>query len=156
MSARSRYFEEFEEGAFYSTTSRLITLEDHLAFCRLVGYEVPLFLDEKVAAETDYGSIICPSHLIMSFSTAMTGALFTQSVIALMALENARFLHPVHPGDTLRTEVEVLNKRPTRHAERGVITFRDHVYNQHDQEVFRNDKIVLLKRQPVDATGSPA
>ena len=148
MTATSHYFEEFEVGMRYATTSRLITLEDHLAFCKLVRYEVPLFLDDSAGAKTDFGSLICPSHLIMSFSTAMTGALFSESILGLLALENARLLAPVRPGDTLRTEVEVVNKRLTSDDRKGVITFRDHVYNQAGNLVFQNDKIALIKCSP--------
>ncbi|HEX4325238.1 MAG TPA: MaoC/PaaZ C-terminal domain-containing protein [Burkholderiales bacterium] len=145
---RSHWFEEFEIGAIYPTLSRLITLEDHLAFCKLVGYEVPLFLDEAYAKTTPYGGLICPSHLIMSFSTAMTGHLFSGSVLGLVALERARFILPVRPGDTIRTDVEVMEKRPTSNPARGLITFRDHVYNQRDELVFQNDKVTLIKRRP--------
>ena len=148
MTATSHYFEEFEVGMRYATTSRLITLEDHLAFCKLVRYEVPLFLDDSAGSKTDFGSLICPSHLTMSFSTAMTGALFSESILGLLALENARFLAPVRPGDTLRTEVEVVNKRLTSDSRKGVITFRDHVYNQAGKLVFQNDKIALIKCNP--------
>ena len=144
MTATSHYFEAFEVGMRYATTSRLITLEDHLAFCKLVRYEVPLFLDDSAAAKTDFGSLICPSHLIMSFSTAMTGALFSESILGLLALENARFLAPVRPGDTLRTEVEVVNKRLASDARKGVVTFRDQAGNL----VFQNDKIALIKCNP--------
>jgi acyl dehydratase len=84
----------------------------------------------------------------MSFSTAMTGDLFADSIIALLAIENARFLAPVHPGDTLRTEVEVLEKRDSGKPDRGIVVFRDHVYNQGGAEVFRNDKVALLRRRP--------
>ena len=83
----------------------------------------------------------------MSFSTAMTGDLFEDSVIALLAIENARFLGIVRPGDTLRTEVEVLEKRDTRKPDRGIVVFRDHVYNQDGKEVFCNDKVTLLRRR---------
>ena len=148
MTATSRYFEDFEVGMRYATTSRLITLEDHLAFCKLVRYEVPLFLDETAGAKTDFGGLICPSHLIMSFTTAMTGALFSESILGLLALENARFLLPVRPGDTLRTEVEVMNKRLTSDGKKGVVTFQDRVYNQADNLVFQNDKITLIKCNP--------
>ena len=149
MTVSSRFYEEFALGARYPTTSRLITLEDHLAFCKLVRYEVPLFLDADAGRQTAFGGVICPSHLIMSFSTAMTGALFSESILGLLALENARFLLPVRPGDTLRTEVEVVEKRESSNPSRGVIRFRDHVYNQNDQLVFQNDKIALIKRQPL-------
>ncbi len=143
----SRYWDDFEVGTTLPTRSRLITMEDHLAFCRLVGYEVPMFVDEAFAKTTPLGGVICPSHLIMSFSTSMTGDLFYESVIALMRIENAQFLAMVRPGDTIRTDVEVVDKKPTSKPDRGVITFRDHVINQRGEEVFRNDKIVLMRRR---------
>jgi acyl dehydratase len=145
--ASSRYFEDFAAGARYATRTRTISPGDHDAFCRLAGYDVPLFLDDAYARARGLPGRICPSHLIMSFSTAMTGDLFAESVIALLAIENAQFLAMVRPGDTLRTEVEVLDKRDTSRADRGIIVFRDHVYNQEGVEVFRNDKVTLLRRR---------
>ena len=142
-----RYFEDFAPGARYPTRSRTISDADHEAFCRLVGYEVPLFLDDAYARTQGLPGRICPSHLIMSFSTAMTGDLFEKSVIALLAIENAKFLGMVRPGDTLRTEVEVLEKRATSKPDRGIVVFRDHVFNQDGTEVFRNDKVALLRRR---------
>ena len=142
-----RYFEDFAPGARYPTRSRTISDADHEAFCRLAGYEVPLFLDDAYARTQGLPGRICPSHLIMSFSTAMTGDLFEKSVIALLAIENAKFLGMVRPGDTLRTEVEVLEKRATSKPDRGIVVFRDHVYNQAGDEVFRNDKVTLLRRR---------
>ena len=143
----TRYFEDFEPGARYRTRSRTISDADHEAFCRLAGYEVPLFLDDAYARRQGLPGRICPSHLIMSFSTAMTGDLFRESVIALLAIENAAFLGMVRPGDTLSTEVEVLEKRASSKPDRGVVVFRDHVYNQAGDEVFRNDKVTLLRRR---------
>ena len=142
------WFEDFEVGARLPTRTRTITDADHETFCKLVGYDVPLFLDDAYARSRGLRARLCPSHLIMSFSTAMTGDLFTETVIAMVALDNARFLAAVHPGDTIRTEVEVLEKRETSKPDRGLIVFRDHVYNQDGQEVFTNDKTVLLKRRP--------
>ena len=148
--APSRYFDDFEVGARYPTRVRTISDADHEAFCSLVGYEVPLFLDDAYARARGLPGRICPSHLVMSFSTAMTGGLFADSVIALLAIENARFLAMVRPGDTIRTEVEVLEKRESRNAERGIVVFRDHVYNQDGTEVFRNDKVTLLRRRKLE------
>jgi acyl dehydratase len=147
------YFEDFEVGARYPTRTRTITDEDHEAFCRLVGYDVPLFLDDAFARGLGLPGRICPSHLIMSFSTAMTGDLFTETIIALVGIDHARFLAPVRPGDTIRTEVEVVEKRPTSREDRGLVVFRDHVYNQRDEEVFRNDKSALVKTLPRLGTG---
>lgn len=144
----SRFFADFTIGARYATRVRTITDADHDAFCALVGYRVPIFLDDAAARARGMDGRICPSHLVMSFSTAMTGDLFSDSIVALMGIENAKFLHPVRPGDAIRTEVEVIDKRPTTKPDRGVVVFRDHVYNQNDVEVFRNDKIALVRRAP--------
>ena len=143
----SNFYEDFEVGAIHTTRSRLVTDADHDAFCKLVGYDVPLFLDNAYAQSRGLDGRICPSHLVMSFSTAMTGGLFSDSVIALAGIENAKFLRNVSPGDTLSTEVEVMSKRLTSKPDRGLVVFRDHVYNQHGQEVFRNDKHALIKRR---------
>ncbi|MCC6533380.1 MAG: MaoC family dehydratase [Burkholderiales bacterium] len=141
------FFEDFVVGKRYPTRSRTISDADHEAFCRLTGYTVPLFLDDAYARGRGLPGRICPSHLIMSFSSAMTGDLFPDTVIALAAIDNARFLASVRPGDSLRTECEVIEKRETSRADRGIVVFRDHVYNQHGDEVFRNDKTVLVKRR---------
>jgi len=143
----TRYFEDFEPGKTYPTRSRTITDADHEAFCQLTGYKVPLFLDNAYGRSRGLPGRICPSHLIMSFSTAMTGDLMGNSVIGLLALDNAKFLKYVRPGDSLRTEVEVLDKHSTSKDDRGIVIFRDHVYNQDGTEVFRNDKTVLMRRR---------
>lgn len=144
MSEPVRYWEDFTVGDRYPTSSRTITDDDLDSFCELVGYDVPLFVDENQAADSSYGGRICPSHLIMSVATAMTGRLFSESLIGLLGLENGRFLAPVHPGDSLATEVEVIEKRSTSKPGRGIVIFRDHVLNQDGVEVFQIDKVTLI------------
>lgn len=143
----SRYFEEFEVGARYPTYSRTITEGDLSLFCAFVGYHVPLFIDEEYARRTPYGGRIVPSALTMSVSTGMTESLFRTTVIALLSVDRGRFLAPVRPGDTIRTEVEVLSKRETSDPSRGIVVFRDHVLNQRGETVFQIDKTTLLQRR---------
>ena len=144
----SGYWEDFAVGARYPTYGRTITEGDLSLFCAFVGYHVPLFIDEDYARKTQYGGRILPSSLIMSISTGMTESLFRTTMIGLLAVERGRFLAPARPGDTVRTEVEVIAKKPTRNPTRGIVTFRDHLLNQHDQIVYQIDTIVLLQRRP--------
>jgi len=143
----SKFWEEFELGKRYQTYGRTVTEGDLSLFCSFVGYHVPLFIGEEYAKRTPYGGRIAPSAFTMSVSTAMTESLFRNTVISLMSVERGRFLAPVRAGDTIRTEVEVLEKKETRNPEKGIVTFRDHVLNQKDETVFQIDKIVMLKRQ---------
>lgn len=147
MNQAARYYEDFTVGARYPTRTRTITDADHDAFCKVVDYRVPLFLDNDYAKSKGLAGRICPSHLIMSFSTAMTGDLFSESIIGLLELTDAKFLAPVRPGDTIRTEVEVVEKRETSKPDRGIVLFRDHVINQRGEEVFRNDKRALIRKR---------
>ena len=143
------FFEDFVIGTRFPTHRRVITDADHDAFCHLVGYTIPLFLDNGYARSQGLPGRICPSHLVMSFSTAMTSDLFSGGVLALVGIENARFLKHVSPGDEIRTEVEIIHKRETSKPDRGLVVFRDHVYNQHDEIVFQNDKHALIRRKTV-------
>jgi acyl dehydratase len=143
----SKFFEEFEVGARYSTYGRTITEGDHSLFCALVGYHVPLFIDEEFAKSTQYGGRIVPSALIMAFSTGMTESLFRTTVVALLAVNRGKFLAPVRPGDTIRTEVEVIEKKETSNPAHGIVVFRDHVLNQRGETVFQIDKTVLISRK---------
>ena len=142
------YWEEFEVGARYPTYGRTVTEGDLSLFCAFVGYHVPLFIDEEYAKPTIYGGRIAPSSFTMSISTAMTESLFRHTMIALLSVNQGRFLAPVRAGDTIRTEVEVLSKRETRDAARGVVVFRDHVLNQRSETVLEIDKTTLIKRRP--------
>jgi acyl dehydratase len=110
----SRYFEESEVGTRYQTYTRTITEADLAWFCAFAGYHVPLFIDEEYAKRTPYGGRIAPSALTMTISTGMTESLFRTTVIVLLSVDRGRFLAPVRPGDTIRTEVEVLARARPR------------------------------------------
>jgi acyl dehydratase len=143
------FFEDFPIGARFQTYSRTVTEADHSLFCALVGYHVPLFIDEEFARKTRYGGRICPSSLVMSYSTAMTETLFRTNVIALLAVDRGRFLAPVRPGDTIRTEVEVVDSKASSDPGRGIVVFRDSVFNQQLEKVFEIEKTVMLKSRAV-------
>jgi len=146
---QSGFFEDFQVGEKFDTYSRTITEGDHSLFCALVGYHVPLFIDEEYARRSQYGGRICPSSVVMSFSTAMTESLFRTNVIALLSVDRGKFLSPVRPGDTIRTQVEVLECKATSDPGRGIVVFRDYVLNQHDKLVYQIDKTILLRRKSV-------
>lgn len=144
----SKYYEEFEVGRRYPTYGRTITEGDLSLFCALVGYHVPLFIDEEYAKTTAYGGRIVPSAMIMAISTGQTESLFRTTVIGLLAVERGRFLAPVRPGDTVTTEVEVVSKRETSKPDQGLVVFRDHLLNQHGETVYQIDKTTLIRRRP--------
>ena len=143
----SLHFEDFDVGARFPTYGRTITEGDLSLFCALVGYHVPLFIDEEYAKRTKYGGRIVPSAMIMAISTGQTESLFRTTVVGLLGVDQGRFLAPVRPNDTVTTEVEVVSKKETSNAEHGIVVFRDHLKNQHGETVFRIDKTTLIRRR---------
>ena len=143
---QTRYFDDFVVGERISTYRRTITEGEIAHFCSFVGYHVPLFIDEEYAKTTRYGGRIAPSSLIMSVSTGMTESLFRNNIVALIAVERGRFYVPLRAGDTIRTNVIVVDKKNSKHDDRGIITFHDEVINQRDEKIFEIDKIALIQR----------
>lgn len=73
----------------------------------------PFHLDEDAAAESMFGSLAASGwHTAsMCMRLLVEGFLDPESSMGGKGIDELRWLRPVHPGDTLRIEVEVLEKR---------------------------------------------
>jgi acyl dehydratase len=58
-----------------------------------------------------------------------------------------RVIAPVLEGDTIRVEVEVTDKRETKKADRGIVTYRHRVLNQRDEVVLEATIQRMIRRQ---------
>ena len=116
----------------------------HLQFCKLVGYDVPLFPTKPTRRLRHTAGASVQAICTMSFSTAMTGRLFANTVLGLLAVERGKLLKPVRPGDTIRTEVEVIEKKPSAEPRAASSCFAITSSTRIDELVFQLDKITLL------------
>jgi acyl dehydratase len=58
-----------------------------------------------------------------------------------------RVVAPVLEGDTIRVEVEVVDKRETKKADRGIVTYRHRVLNQRDEVVLELKIQRMIRRK---------
>ena len=59
---------------------------------------------------------------------------------------------PVRPGDTLHTEVEILEARPSKSKpDRGILRYLTRGINQRGETVITIDSSSFLKRRPENA-----
>jgi len=64
-------------------------------------------------------------------------------------MDDLRWLEPVRPGDTLYVVGEVVDVRASRsRPDRGFVTIRYTVHNQHDRPVMRFTVPHMLRRRP--------
>jgi len=133
-------------GFSFRTASRTITEADIHAFVMLAGVNEPLFLDARVAAEAGYQGRLVPG--MMTFSYAEGLVIQTGSIHGT----GLAFLHtdldiegPVYAGDTITVVVEVTDQRAASSGNRGLVTTRNTVVNQHGDVVMIYTPVRLTK-----------
>jgi acyl dehydratase len=126
-----RYFEEFEIGQRFETPRRTILDADIASFAGLTADFNPLHMDEVFAQENDFKGRIAHGPMLvgMAFGLGARAGLFDGTVLGLLDI-SWKFMKPVRPGDTVSALLTVLEKRPTRKADRGVVTIQLDVMTQ--------------------------
>jgi acyl dehydratase len=64
-------------------------------------------------------------------------------------LDKLRWLRPVRPGDTLRSEVNIVDVRPSRSKpDRGMLVMAFKIRNQRGEDALTMRNIQLTRRRP--------
>lgn len=117
------FFEEVDVGDRIELGTTLS--EAHLLLASgAFGDPGPNHLDEEHAAEGRFGTRVVHGPLSMGVMTSVLGQYFGQSIVALREL-SARFLAPVHPGDTLRCRWTVVGRDSRPHLGGGGLVSLD-------------------------------
>lgn len=117
-----RVFGEFAVGQRFVTPGRTITEADVVAFAALTGDYNPVHTDEAFAAATPFGARVAhgPMGIGIAFGLASRLDLIDGTVVALLGI-TWDFRAPMRPGDTIRVVVEVVETRPVRQPELGLV-----------------------------------
>jgi acyl dehydratase len=142
-------FEEHKVGDIYRTLARTVSETDIVNFVNQCGFTEPLFLDmEYVKRESIFKRRAAPGALTFALSEGMvmqTGLIHGTGMAWLGG--ELRVVAPVLEGDTIRVEVEVTDKRETKKADRGIVTYRHRVLNQRDEVVLEATIQRMIRRQ---------
>jgi len=146
-----RYFEDLEVGAETYFGSYDVTREEVLEFARKYDPQ-PFHLSDEAAAKTHFGRMSASGW----HTCAMTMAVIARKVVdsdqaglGSPGIDELRWLKPVYPGDTLRCETELLDKRVSQsRPEMGITKGRTTVFNQHDEAVMTFVANGLIRTRP--------
>lgn len=132
-----------------ASVTRTITEEDLELFARLTGDRNPLHFDPAFASRTRFGRLVAQGGI--------TAGLFNALVAMRLPGPGSVFLHqewdypaPVHVGDTVTAEAEVVEVRP----EKPVTRLRCVARRQDGTEVLRGECVVYTML-PEAAPGAP-
>ena len=143
------YFEDFHVGQRASFGRYEVTREEVLDFARRYDPQ-PFHLDDDAAALTHFGKLAASGW----HTTAMTMAMIVANMgaddgsLGAAGIDELRWLKPVHPGDVLRCESEVLEATPSRsRPDMGIVRYAMTVLNQRDEPVLRFVPIAMYRRR---------
>jgi acyl dehydratase len=142
------YYEDIEVGSIQRFGSKLVTRDEVVDFAGKYDPQ-PFHLDDEAAAQTYFGRL--------SASGWHTGSMAMRMIVENMkanrqaglgspGIDELRWLKPVYPGDTLRCESELLEKRQSASKpEMGSFKSRLTVINQDDVAVMTMVSIGLIR-----------
>lgn len=146
-----RYFEDFEVGANYQHSVRkTITEGDNNLFSLLTMNHHPVHLDQQYAEQAQHGQVLVVGTLVFSLVVGLTVADISGRAIANLMYESVNHDGPVHIGDTIRAETEVLEMRETKSRnDRGIVYVETRGFNQKDERVLTFRRRVLVPKRNV-------
>lgn len=146
-----RYFEDLSVGEKASFGSYEVTREEVLAFAAKYDPQ-PFHLSDEAAAGTHFGRMSASGWHTCAMTMAMLVAHMKEHPSASLGaagIDELRWIKPVYPGDTLRCETELLEKKASeKRPEMGSTRSRMTVYNQHDAPVMTFIARGLVARRP--------
>jgi len=146
-----QYFEDIQVGAKASFGRYEVTREEVVAFASKFDPQ-PFHLSDEAAAATHFGRLSASGW----HTCAMTMAMVVENLkanrqagLGSPGVDELRWLKPVCPGDVLRCETEILDKRPSQsRPEMGSFRSRMTVLNQDDVPVMTFTSIGLVQTRP--------
>ena len=144
------YFEDFQIGQKFESKGRTVTEADVVLFTGLTGALNPLFLDEEYGKTTRFKGRIVPGLLTASIGVGLTYQLpsdpFGEGFVALTKVEiDAK--KPVRIGDTLKSVVEVVDKK--EREKDGKVYLQIRIINQNKDEVMLMKMEILSNKKSV-------
>ena len=134
------YFEDFKIGqTFHSVGSIKVTAEEIKEFGQKYDPQ-PFHLDEAAGEGSFFQGLAASGWL----TAAIVMRLRVESIKVFggmigAGVEEMRWTEPVRPGDTLRTEIEVVGvRKSTSRKNYGIVRTTTLAYNQRNQVVLRS------------------
>jgi acyl dehydratase len=132
-----KYLEDFAEGQTYGS-GRLTVDEDRIRSFAAEFDPQPFHLDDQAARGSIFGGLVASGWhtAALTMRLLVEGELEPAGGFVGVGLDELRWPLPVHPGDELYLESEVLEVRPSRsRPSQGLIKVRTTTRNQNGEAV---------------------
>lgn len=148
------HYEDIEVGARRSFGGYDVAREEVIDFASKYDPQ-PFHLDDEAAAATHFGRLsasgwhTCAMTMAMLVENMKTQA---QAGLGSPGVDQLKWLKPVYPGDTLRCETEVIEKRRSKsRPDMGLFKSRIRVFNQDGAAVLEMTSNGLIRVRDPEA-----
>ena len=146
----TRYLDDLTPGQRFTSPGLTLSEAEIIDFAWRYDPQ-PFHLDVNAAAESPYGGLIASGFqsLAICFRLLIQSGVLAESSMGSPGIDELRWLAPVRPGDTLHSEIEVLEVRPSSsRPDRGIARLKYQAVNQRGETVLSFIVNHLLRRRP--------
>lgn len=144
----TRYLDDLTPGQRFTSPGLTLSEAEIIDFAWRYDPQ-PFHLDAHAAADSPYGGLIASGFqsLAICFRLFIQSGILAESSMGSPGIDELRWLAPVRPGDTLHSEIEVLEVRPSASKpDRGIARLRYQAVNQRHEAVLSFIVLHLLRR----------
>ncbi len=147
------YFEDLSVGDQYEVGEYTIGKAELIDFAEQFDPQ-PFHVDEDAAKDSVFGELVASGLHTLCLSTRLFVTEFVKSGEELrnmggFGMDDLRFHEPVRPGETLRIEIEVIEKTPSEsRSDRGYVEFERRTLT--DRKVMSVRSHNIVGRRDVD------
>lgn len=146
----TRYLDDLTPGQRFTSPGLTLTEAEIIDFAWRYDPQ-PFHLDANAAAASPYGGLIASGFqsLAICFRLFIQSGVLAESSMGSPGIDELRWLAPVRPGDTLHSDIEVLEVRPSNSKpDRGIARLKYQAVNQRGEAVLSFIVNHLLRRKP--------
>jgi 3-hydroxybutyryl-CoA dehydratase len=141
------HYEEIETGLQWQTSGVQVTEAHLFAFAALSGDFYEIHTDDAYAQRLGYPGRIAHGLLGLAMADGLKNRAQTRLAAIVSLGWRWRFSGPIFIGDRLEATIRVAQLRPTRHADRGIVTLDFQLRNQRDEVVQQGENDMMIHRR---------
>jgi acyl dehydratase len=140
------HWNDLKVGQRFRTVGRTITEADIVNFINCTGMTEVIFTNlEYLRTESAIKGRVAPGALVFSFAEGLLMQATMQGTGLAFLNMSFDVKGPTLAGDTIHAECEVVEIRPTKTGNRGLVRTRNEVKNQRGETVLVYDPLRMMK-----------
>ncbi|MGR3570563.1 MaoC family dehydratase [Brevirhabdus sp.] len=148
-----RFFEDYSHGeVIHHAVPRTLSGGERAFYHALYPARHAMASSDEFAKSCGLGAAPLDDLIVFHTVFGKTVPDISLNAVANLGYAEGRFLHPVHPGDTLRARSQVIGLKQNSNGRTGVVWVRTTGTNQHGTEVLEYIRWVMVRKRDAGAS----